>query len=249
MADADTERTIGLDVERVVLGDDVGGHAEFVVYDAGGHAEYQRMLRPFFSSGALYLLLWDGSEEAPLEALCGWAASVQACAPGASVLPVVTHADCASASEAELQARSERVTEHVRAALERQRARLRRELDGLTPELRARAKCSDESGVRDVLERLARERRDTPPSRPEARAQRLLLLLDTPLRLLAPPVVTSARTLFGMEQLKRRMLEAAHDSEVSALTRIATSVLQSHAPLSTLISELQHALFSTRFLV
>ena len=208
-------RLVGAQVQRVPVGD-----ALFVVYDAGGHAEYQRMLRPFFSSGALYLLLWDGSAAAPpVEALRGWAVSIQACAPGASVLLVATHADCAPGGEAGVRARGARVEECLRDALTQQSAGLQRELRALEPQLRLqheRLPVGEEARVRRLLELLARRRREVgaPPTPHELRAGRLLRLLDAPLRLLGPHVVTSARTLLGVEELKRRLLEAAHDEAV-----------------------------------
>ena len=211
-------RLAGAQVQRVPVGD-----ALFVVYDAGGHAEYQRMLRPFFSSGALYLLLWDGSAAAPpVEALRGWAVSIQACAPGASVLLVATHADCAPGGEAGVRARGARAEEHLRHALAQQRAGLQRELRALEPQLRLQLRApewlpeGEDARARRLLELLVRQRREVgvPPSPLELRAGRLLRLLDAPLRLLGPHVVTSARTLLGVEELKRRLLEAAHDEAV-----------------------------------
>ena len=37
---------------------------EALVYDAGGHGEYQELHQVFFSAGALYLLVWDVSKPA-----------------------------------------------------------------------------------------------------------------------------------------------------------------------------------------
>ena len=65
LADADSERTIGLDIKELVLHDGRardGGVARGKAYDAGGHDEYREMLQAFFSVGALYLLLFDVSK-------------------------------------------------------------------------------------------------------------------------------------------------------------------------------------------
>ena len=67
LQDADTERTVGLAIERLALRDPAGRTPAgqpvvFVTYDAGGHGEYQEMHQPFFAGGgALFVVMWDAS--------------------------------------------------------------------------------------------------------------------------------------------------------------------------------------------
>jgi hypothetical protein len=101
LADADSERTIGLDIAPGVVLPDPQGRAPhgivLVVYDAGGHDEYQEMQQVFVTPGALYFLLWnvakrpaEGQDEMAFERetvaeQVGWAQIIQSCAPGSTV--------------------------------------------------------------------------------------------------------------------------------------------------------------------
>eukprot|EP01050_Picozoa_sp_SAG11_P014944 SAG11_NODE_1890_length_4110_cov_3.484418_2_plen_1196_part_00 len=193
LADLTDERTIGLDIHRFTLPDPTSkGRAalHLVVYDAGGHGEYQELHQAFFSCGALYLLLWDVSKPLlkPIVAeLCRWATSIQACAPGATVLLVGSHAD-----QAESAAVAERsctvVLQRLHASLAAQAAALRAKLQRLEA-----ADGGDE----------AQRRR---------RTAQLKQLVDTPLRLSAAPVLVSAKTLQNIGALKERLVDAAHDA-------------------------------------
>eukprot|EP01043_Picozoa_sp_COSAG02_P060394 COSAG02_NODE_7882_length_2804_cov_19.389279_1_plen_616_part_00 len=100
LADADTERTIGLDIAQVVLPDPRGRAPRgivLIVYDAGGHDEYQEMQQVFVTTDTLYILLWnvakrprEGQDEQAFEReMVGqqvqWAQLIQSCAPGSTV--------------------------------------------------------------------------------------------------------------------------------------------------------------------
>ena len=100
LADADTERTIGLDIAQVVLPDPQGRAPRgimLVVYDAGGHDEYQEMQQVFVTSDTLYILLWnvakrpvEGQDERAFQRemvaqQVQWAQIIQSCAPGSTV--------------------------------------------------------------------------------------------------------------------------------------------------------------------
>jgi hypothetical protein len=100
LADADTERTIGLDIAQVVLPDPQGRAPRgivLIVYDAGGHDEYQEMQQVFVTTDTLYILLWnvakrpaEGQDEQAFQremvAQQGhWAQIIQSCAPGSTV--------------------------------------------------------------------------------------------------------------------------------------------------------------------
>jgi hypothetical protein len=100
LADADTERTIGLDIAQVVLPDPQGRAPHgilLIVYDAGGHDEYQEMQQVFVTPDALNFLVWDlakrpaeGQEEQAFQRemvaqQVHWAQIIQSCAPGSTV--------------------------------------------------------------------------------------------------------------------------------------------------------------------
>ena len=100
LADADTERTIGLDIAQVVLPDPQGRAPRgivLVVYDAGGHDEYQEMQQVFVTTDTLYILLWnvakrpvEGQDERAFQRemvsqQVQWAQIIQSCAPGSTV--------------------------------------------------------------------------------------------------------------------------------------------------------------------
>eukprot|EP01047_Picozoa_sp_COSAG01_P015044 COSAG01_NODE_745_length_13872_cov_40.816525_7_plen_3569_part_00 len=129
LADKDTERTIVLHVDRWKVTDtemrSQGHLIEVVVYDCGGHSEYQDMLQPFFSDGALYLLAWDLSKpEPPVSQLRHWISCVQSCAPGSIVVLVGSHLDEVS----EVDAR--RSCDTVKRGLENERDNWKRHQDG-----------------------------------------------------------------------------------------------------------------------
>eukprot|EP01043_Picozoa_sp_COSAG02_P006526 COSAG02_NODE_187_length_30377_cov_3.636271_3_plen_416_part_00 len=104
LADADTERTIGLDiVPEVVLADPQGRAPHpgitLSVYDAGGHDGYREMLQVFVTEDMVSLLLWnlarrpsEGQDEETFEResvaqQVQWAQIIQSCAPGSTVRP------------------------------------------------------------------------------------------------------------------------------------------------------------------
>ena len=100
LADEDTERTIGLEIARVMLPDPQGRARRgilLVVYDVGGHDEYQEMQQVFVTPNTLYLLLWNVAKQ-PAEGQdvrsferervaqqVRWAQIIQSCAPGSMV--------------------------------------------------------------------------------------------------------------------------------------------------------------------
>ena len=97
LTDADSGRTIGLDIERLTLHDPrAPGGLRLLCYDAGGHDEYQQMHRTFLTPDTLYVLVWnvaepplrEGEAEEDVAALrelharlAGWASLIQAAAP------------------------------------------------------------------------------------------------------------------------------------------------------------------------
>ena len=102
LADADTERTIGLDIAQVVLPDSQRRAPRgivLVVYDAGGHDGYREMLQVFVTEDMVSLLLWnlarrpsEGQDEETFEResvaqQVQWAQIIQSCAPGSTVRP------------------------------------------------------------------------------------------------------------------------------------------------------------------
>lgn len=103
LADVDS-RTIGLDIVPDVVLHDPQGRAPsgivLVVYDAGGHEEYQEIQQVFVTPDALNLLLWDlskqpqqGQDEQAFQRemvtqLVHWALTIQSCAPGSTVCTV-----------------------------------------------------------------------------------------------------------------------------------------------------------------
>ena len=101
LAEKDTERTIGLDIAPGVALPDPQGRAPhgilLIVYDAGGHDEYQEMQQVFVTPDALNFLVWDlakrpaeGQEEQAFQRemvaqQVHWAQIIQSCAPGSTV--------------------------------------------------------------------------------------------------------------------------------------------------------------------
>ena len=105
LTDAATERTIGLDIERVALPDPSGRAPrgiELLCYDAGGHDEYREMHGLFVTPQTLYVLVWnlaarpqeevgedaEAFAERTVQTLASWATLIQGCAPGSTVLLV-----------------------------------------------------------------------------------------------------------------------------------------------------------------
>jgi hypothetical protein len=101
LAEKDTERTIGLDIAPGVALPDPQGRAPhgilLIVYDAGGHDEYQEMQQVFVTTDTLYILLWnlakrpaEGQDERAFQRemvaqQVHWAQIIQSCAPGSTV--------------------------------------------------------------------------------------------------------------------------------------------------------------------
>jgi len=80
------ERTIGLDIEELVLADPrAPSGVRFLAYDAGGHDEYQEMHQSFLTGDTLYALLWDISRSVQ-DNLIRWVTLISTCAPGSTVL-------------------------------------------------------------------------------------------------------------------------------------------------------------------
>ena len=186
----------------------------FVAYDAGGHGEYQELHQAFFSAGALYLLLWDASKPPPTAELCRWATSIQACAPGAAVLPVGSHLDEA-ASPAAAARSGVVVVQHLQAALAAQAGRLAAELQQLDPSQTMHSQAGHRGKVYYSLKHESRhERADgAAPTPAERRVVQLVRLLQTPLRLSPEPVLVSAKTLENCNELSRRLVDMAFDAE------------------------------------
>ena len=101
LTDADTERTIGLNIAPGVVLLDPEGRAPhgivLVVYDAGGHDEYQEMQQVFVTPNTANLLLWNVArrpaegqdvrsfERERVAQQVQWAQIIQSCAPGSTV--------------------------------------------------------------------------------------------------------------------------------------------------------------------
>lgn len=85
------ERTIGLDIERLTLTDPAGRvpFIYFLVYDAGGHDEYQEEMHQIFvTSDTLYLLIWNLAKRPRpgQDAATQMQKMIATCAPGFKVL-------------------------------------------------------------------------------------------------------------------------------------------------------------------
>jgi GTPase SAR1 family protein len=169
----------------------------FLVYDAGGHDEYQEMHQIFVTGDTLYLLVWNlaklprpGQSERELqrelvEQQAAWATLIQTVAPGSMVLLVGSHADEVG-DDALVAQRCEHMAREVRAELERYRLTQQRELQELS-----------------AMHNLG-------PSTAE-RLRQLQRVLARPLRLAAHPLAVSAKTLSGIDRLREAMLGAAFD--------------------------------------
>eukprot|EP01050_Picozoa_sp_SAG11_P000376 SAG11_NODE_11_length_27870_cov_16.327428_3_plen_1940_part_00 len=193
------ERTIGLDIERVVLEDPrAPDGVSFLVYDAGGHDEYQEMHQPFVTQGTLYVLVWDISRPRPgdvavtrdremkdiVRLQVQWATLIQTCAPGSTVLLVGSHADEVDGL-ADLDERCQYVQEYIREELVRY-----------------------EEVQRAEYERLAAAQ--TTSSEAQARFRQLAGVLEQPL-CIAGCITVSAKTLYGIPALRSKLLELAFD--------------------------------------
>jgi hypothetical protein len=174
-----------------------------LTYDSGGHDEYKEMNASFLTRDALYGMIFDVSRPRPGEAeevaiarearekLAAWVTLVAACAPGATMLLVCTHAD--------------EVLEHADAAeLERRCARMAECVEG---ELR---KHSD--GQRAELGRLQGMEPTDVTSR---RIEELEQALASPMRLRPQgrALAVSSKTLHGVDTLRSLLLETAFDKE------------------------------------
>ena len=190
------ERTIGLDIERLVLEDSrTPDGVRFLIYDAGGHDEYQEMHQPFVTKDTLYLLLWDMSHprsgddafavtEDIVRSLAQWATLIQTCAPGSTVLLIGSHADEVD-DRALIDQRCLYMQQRVCAELEKYRS------------------------VQLVEhERLSAAQQSSPAA--VARFEQLSQVLDTPLRIAGCHAV-SAKTLLGLDTLRERLVELAFD--------------------------------------
>ena len=101
LTDADTERTIGLNIAPGVVLLDPEGRAPhgivLVVYDAGGHDEYQEMQQVFVTPNTANCLVWNlakrpaegqdarAFEREMIDQQVHWAQIIQSCAPGSTV--------------------------------------------------------------------------------------------------------------------------------------------------------------------
>ena len=191
------ERTIGLDIKEITLTDPrAKGKVCFVVYDAGGHDEYQEMHQTFLSQATLYILVWnvampppatDGNDQA-LEAMeskvADCATLIQTCAPGAKVILVASHAD-EIADAAEVERRCQRMVEATSRRLEQTYQAQRVE--------------------------LAELQRQAAPEH-VGRMRQLRRVVDQPLRVPDHAVVVSAAQLDGVPELCEQMLDAAFDT-------------------------------------
>jgi len=193
LTDPEHGRTIGLDIEKIELYDPrAGKHAViFLVYDAGGHDEYQEMHQSFLSDHTLYLLIWNvalPNDAEMQETQAAWASLIQTCAPGSTVLLVASHADeVQDADAADVVARRcQEMASAIHVLLDHHRQAQRAELDRLVaiPSLDA-----DSTDRKSQLERI----------------------LESPLRLADDVVVVSANTMVGVDTLRRRMLDEAFD--------------------------------------
>eukprot|EP01050_Picozoa_sp_SAG11_P004316 SAG11_NODE_273_length_11315_cov_38.599412_5_plen_1009_part_00 len=245
LADKDTERTIGLDIYRLVLGHLGNGvPIELVVYDAGGHGEYQELMQAFFSSDALYLLFWDISKPLlqPIAAeLSRWVALIASSAPGAPLLLVGSHADATTAEQA--AAACLVVQKRLHASMAANHARLWKELDTLVTDAVEIEKANEHAPERkeDAVEQSPRtepgahtQHSDSgsgagadqpPPSPPPAlprrssaasarRISELQRLLESPVQLLPNVMTVSAKTLHNVDLLTTRIVSAMFDKSL-----------------------------------
>eukprot|EP01047_Picozoa_sp_COSAG01_P043258 COSAG01_NODE_3831_length_5651_cov_4.363112_2_plen_1509_part_00 len=198
------ERTIGLDIERLVLSDPraPGCGVTLLTYDAGGHDEYQNMHQSFLTRDSLYGMVSDvsrpRSDEPNPEAvtremeakLVRWATLVASCAPGATMVLIASHADLVT-DQALLQRRCARMVACVKAELGKHRGAQQTELKRLR---QSRQACSVETQlrIRQLEQALAQPMRLLPAER-------------------ALPV--SAKTLQGVDQLRQLLLDTAFDKD------------------------------------
>jgi hypothetical protein len=251
LADRDTERTIGLDIHRLLLADPLGrmgGDAPVVLvsYDAGGHGEYQELHQAFFSTG-IYLLLWDVSKSLSKQLigeLCRWVTSIQGCTPGATVLLVGSHADEAESAEAVARSCAD-VLQRLQDALAADEGRLGAELEWLDPNGELRRVTGLKSGSHGELSAETRQ------------VAHLGRLLASPLRLSERVLTVSAETLQNVELLREQLLDAAFDKAAfpefgseqpwayAAIARRLVWVAAAGSPLLTW-AELQDILQSAR---
>lgn len=203
LADAATERTIGLDIRELVLHDSRARDGEplrAAAYDAGGHPQYQELLQICLTAGALYLLLFDVARPVPVQSMIGWVNSIQACAPGSVVIVVGSHAD--EAPNLDMAERTcRRLLSQLQSALEQQRDSLRATLAqheaDLLPE-----------GL--DLDRWSHDRAAEPVSQ-HAEVQKLRTLLEHPLKLQDTAICVSAATQHNIAALRTRIADTLFD--------------------------------------
>eukprot|EP01043_Picozoa_sp_COSAG02_P066053 COSAG02_NODE_10157_length_2007_cov_1.589099_1_plen_563_part_01 len=193
------ERTIGLDIEELVLPDPHGRAPEgvtFLAYDSGGHDEYQEVQQSFHTPNTLYLLLWDISKPHPgpnmqaepemiIQKLVRLAAQIQTCAPGSKVLLVGSHADQV-AERVDVAERCQHMARQIQQELDLHRKAQQEEVARLT--------------TTQAASRIPR-------------VKHLRKLLDSPLQLSSTAIAVSAKTMAGVDELRDKLVEAAFDKQ------------------------------------
>eukprot|EP01051_Picozoa_sp_SAG22_P005276 SAG22_NODE_307_length_12666_cov_761.250259_10_plen_1050_part_00 len=191
-------RTVGLDIERLVLEDPRALEGvRFLIYDAGGHDGYQEMHQPFVTEKTLYVIVWDVSYPRPgddafavtediVRKQAQWATLIQTCAPGSTVLLVGSHADEVD-DPACVEERCRHIEQRVCGELEKYRSVQIAEYEKLS--------VAQKSGPAAV-----------------ARFRQLSQVLDAPLRVAGCQAV-SAKTMDGLDALRRKLVELAFDKE------------------------------------
>ena len=100
--DKDT-RTVGMDMEEWQTTDKSGQDLNIKIKDVGGQELYIHLHELFLLRRAMYLFMWraDDDIEKAVRDVTVWLNLMQSRVPGVAVLPVVTHIDCASATDLE----------------------------------------------------------------------------------------------------------------------------------------------------
>ena len=89
-------RTIQLDISRLTLFEGCDDECSFSVWDLGGQVDYAAAQQPYIAPGSLYVLVVPATratDDQYEEVLGRWLTYLQAGAPAAYVLPVVTQCD------------------------------------------------------------------------------------------------------------------------------------------------------------
>jgi Ran GTPase-activating protein (RanGAP) involved in mRNA processing and transport/GTPase SAR1 family protein len=94
-------RTVGMDTVIWNTKDARGQDIEFRIQDVAGQKVYRKGLEFFLVTRAVYLFLYraDSVLKNISESVTQWLNMLQACVPGVTVLPVVTHIDCVSTGD------------------------------------------------------------------------------------------------------------------------------------------------------